>query len=173
MYLMAAPRSGLSLSQAGLLTVDDLRDTPDDARRYELIDGILLVSPEPVARHQRAAMRLGTALHLGCPEGFEAFGPFTLRLARDTEQPSVAVYELLDGAYVLAALVSGDESFDTTMPPDPASAEFPRQPRLTRSGWGASSATEGSTASGCAWAVRRSQRPEPAMTADVTAMSKR
>jgi len=92
MNLMAAPRSVLSLPQVGLLTVDDLQDTPDDARRYELIDGILLVSPGPVAPHQRAAMRLGTALHLGCPEGLEVFGPFTLRLSRHTEViPDVAV----------------------------------------------------------------------------------
>ncbi len=39
MNLMAAPRSVLSLPQAGLLTVDDLPDAPDDARRYELMTG--------------------------------------------------------------------------------------------------------------------------------------
>jgi hypothetical protein len=31
----------------GPCTVDDLENFPDDGNRYELIDGILLVSPAP------------------------------------------------------------------------------------------------------------------------------
>lgn len=92
MSLMTTNRSVLSLPQAGPLTVDDLQDTPDDARRYELIDGILLVSPGVVALHQRVAARLFTLLADLCPPDLEVLGPFTLRLARNTEViPDLAV----------------------------------------------------------------------------------
>jgi Uma2 family endonuclease len=39
-------------------TVDDLAQTPADGRRYELVDGSLIVSAAPVPRHQVAATRL-------------------------------------------------------------------------------------------------------------------
>ena len=42
-------------------TVADLADTPDDGLRYELVDGVLLVSPAPTQpppdRRRRAASR--------------------------------------------------------------------------------------------------------------------
>jgi hypothetical protein len=40
------------------LTVADLDDTPDDGQRYELDDGVLVVSPAPMAIHQRVLRRL-------------------------------------------------------------------------------------------------------------------
>jgi Uma2 family endonuclease len=39
-------------------TYDDLADTPDDGNRYEIINGELLVSPSPSAKHQRVLNRL-------------------------------------------------------------------------------------------------------------------
>jgi Uma2 family endonuclease len=41
---------------------DDIWDTPDDGKRYEVIDGALIVSPTPRVPHQRAVLRLATAL---------------------------------------------------------------------------------------------------------------
>ena len=39
-------------------TVDDLDRLPDDGLQYELLDGILLVSPAPIVRHQVVAANL-------------------------------------------------------------------------------------------------------------------
>lgn len=54
-----------------LLTVDDLENTPDDGRRYELVDGRLDVSAAPSSEHFRIANRLSTCLNLLCEGEFE------------------------------------------------------------------------------------------------------
>lgn len=41
-----------------LLDLGDLEATPDDGRRWEIIDGAFVVSPAPGLRHQRALKRL-------------------------------------------------------------------------------------------------------------------
>lgn len=43
-------------------TVDQVRAFPDDGNRYELVEGMLLVTPAPIPRHQLAANRLMFAL---------------------------------------------------------------------------------------------------------------
>ena len=43
-------------------TVDDLDKFPDDGNRYELLDGMLLVTPAPSAAHQIIASRIQTKL---------------------------------------------------------------------------------------------------------------
>jgi Uma2 family endonuclease len=57
----------------GEWTVEDLETLPDDGMRYEIIDGILQVSPSPVTAHQRAVLRLAVAFTAACPPGFEVF----------------------------------------------------------------------------------------------------
>jgi Uma2 family endonuclease len=57
-------------------TVDDLEMLPDDGLQYELLDGMLLVSPAPSINHQRAGARLFALLIKRCPAGFQAlFAP--------------------------------------------------------------------------------------------------
>lgn len=43
-------------------TTDDLRAFPRDGFRYELLDGLLLVTPAPGSAHQFVLSRLGTAI---------------------------------------------------------------------------------------------------------------
>ncbi|MEV6241160.1 Uma2 family endonuclease [Lentzea sp. NPDC051838] len=74
-------------------TVDDLEGTPDDGHRYELIDGMLLVSPTPAPRHQKISMKLGSRLDAECPEDLHVFAaPFAVRQSNNTElQPDLLV----------------------------------------------------------------------------------
>jgi Uma2 family endonuclease len=71
----------------------DLEHMPDDGRRYELIDGVLVVSSAPGKVHQRAALAMAVLLREACPSGFEVFmAPFAVALAEDTElQPDLVV----------------------------------------------------------------------------------
>jgi Uma2 family endonuclease len=43
-------------------TIDDLERLPDDGRRYELLDGRLLVTPSPVVKHQVVGFEIAKLL---------------------------------------------------------------------------------------------------------------
>ncbi len=49
------------------LTVEDLDAVPGDGRKYELDDGLLVVSPAPALDHQLVQQRLSEALGAACP----------------------------------------------------------------------------------------------------------
>lgn len=76
----------------------DLETMPADGRRYELIDGVLIVSAAPGRLHQRAAKRVTWVLDQACPPDFEVMvAPFAVALAEDTElQPDVVVARAAD-----------------------------------------------------------------------------
>ena len=65
--LPVAPPAG------GEWTVDLLDQIPDDNLKYEILDGILLVSPAPGPRHQRAILRLAMIINDRCPSDHEVF----------------------------------------------------------------------------------------------------
>lgn len=78
------------------LTVDDLENTPDDGRRYELADGRLDVSPAPTNKHFRAASRLNTFLNTLCQGELEiGEGPgVNLNSERTSHRiPDLAVFD--------------------------------------------------------------------------------
>lgn len=68
-----------------LFTVDDLERTPDDGRRYELVDGVLIVSPAPQVPHQLVLAELIFLLHGACPPGLFAVPGPGVRMSVDTE----------------------------------------------------------------------------------------
>ena len=76
----------------------DLDAMPDDGHRYELIDGILVVTPAPSARHQTIVLNLAIALKQACPDEFQVFvAPFDVALAVDTiVQPDLLVARRVD-----------------------------------------------------------------------------
>ncbi|MFE0023528.1 Uma2 family endonuclease [Amycolatopsis sp. NPDC059021] len=78
---------------SGPMTVRDLEGMPEDGRRYELIDGMLHVSPAPGRRHQKTGLRLCGMLEAACPPRLEVLiAPFAVRIGDRLElQPDVVV----------------------------------------------------------------------------------
>ena len=67
------------------LTYDDLADLPEDGHRYELIDGVLIVSPSPQLPHQDMVGNLYLLLRAACPAELKVvLAPFDVVLADDT-----------------------------------------------------------------------------------------
>lgn len=85
-------------------TADDLDAMPDDGRRYELVDGQLLVTPSPTLRHQSVSTELLFRLRLAVPPGLRVLSaPMDVRLGpRLQVQPDLLVVrdEGLEGARV-------------------------------------------------------------------------
>ena len=80
------------------LTRADLAHLPDDGHRYELLDGVLVVSPAPRWRHQEVLGNLYVQLKAACPAGVTVgLAPFAVAFADDTElQPDVFVARRAD-----------------------------------------------------------------------------
>lgn len=75
-------------------TVADLEAFPDDGNRYELLDGVLLVTPAPNFAHQLIAQRLGHLLmrELNAPTRVHVVSPGVVMAAPRTQlQPDLLV----------------------------------------------------------------------------------
>ncbi len=78
-----------------LYTVDDLEHFPDDGNRYELLDGVLLVTPQAAAVHQVVASRIQGDLIVALQKTGLAHvvGPGAVeRRPRTQLQPDILVY---------------------------------------------------------------------------------
>jgi Uma2 family endonuclease len=73
-------------------TADDLDRLPDDGRRYELLNGVLIVSPRPTTVHQLAAGLLTTLLTNSWPNELYVVPEPAVQLTEQTEfDPDIVV----------------------------------------------------------------------------------
>lgn len=79
-------------------TVDDLDRMPDDGLQYELLDGLLLVTPAPAPLHQLVAAQLFRVLDRARPDDFQVyFAPLDWQPDRRTSlQPDLLVIRTED-----------------------------------------------------------------------------
>lgn len=87
-----------ALPRSRALIRSDLEQLPDDGRRYELIDGALIVTPSPSLRHQRMLGQLYLLLTRGCPDDLLVLlAPFDVALDQHTVmQPDLVVARVSD-----------------------------------------------------------------------------
>ncbi|HEY3013637.1 MAG TPA: Uma2 family endonuclease [Nocardioides sp.] len=71
---------------------------PDDGRRHELLDGVLLMTPAPSTRHQDIVARLFVALSAAAPRSAKVLiAPFDVALSPATViEPDVVVARRID-----------------------------------------------------------------------------
>lgn len=85
----------------GEWTLDDWRDLPEDGNRYEVIDGVLYVTPTPLLVHQEAVARLHLLLSpylLGSRAGHLMFSPAEIAFEpKLVVQPDLFVTPLFEG----------------------------------------------------------------------------
>lgn len=74
-------------------TVDDLDRFPDDGSRYELLDGVLIVTPTPRQAHQVIAGRIQIRLGVALTDRASVVGPGAIsRPPRTQLEPDILVY---------------------------------------------------------------------------------
>lgn len=94
------------VAPSGPWQVDDLDRLPDSAQRYEIVDGSLLMSPPPSARHQGVAGLLGGMLRAAAPDGLAVVEATGVRVGSGLLVPDVIVARheaIWGGAATLAA----------------------------------------------------------------------
>ena len=95
---MGAMTSLAAIPTGRPFTVDDPEAMPDDGNRYEVIDGMLIVTPAPGWHHQEMGLTIYVVLREACPRDLRVMAaPFALRTAHDSEvQPDVLVTRYVD-----------------------------------------------------------------------------
>jgi len=84
---------GMALVTVPRYTVDDLERFPDDGNRYELLDGVLLVTPAPRAVHQIVVNRIQHRLTEAVGSAAHVVGPGAISVPPRTQlQPDILVY---------------------------------------------------------------------------------
>src|SRR5690348_11278011 len=84
---------GMALVTVPRYTVDDLDRFPEDGNRYELLDGVLLVTPAPRAVHQIVVNRIAYRLTEAAGAAAHVVGPGAISVPPHTQlQPAILVY---------------------------------------------------------------------------------
>lgn len=77
----------------GMFTAADLLDTPDDGRKYEVLEGALVVSPYARYVHQLWVKRSQDALDVGVPTGFVVLSGGNIDAGINAPVPDVLVVD--------------------------------------------------------------------------------
>jgi Uma2 family endonuclease len=90
----------LTQSLGGAFSVEEVWAIPDDGRRHELIEGVLIVTPAPGAAHQTCVLELAVLLRAGKSEDqLVLMAPFDWVAGRQTVlQPDLLVARRADVA---------------------------------------------------------------------------
>lgn len=79
------------------LTIDDLDLLPDDGNKYELDDGLLVVSPAPALIHQLVVQRLAVALDTASPQTLQVLPGPGIEMSRTQYRiPDLVVVQFSD-----------------------------------------------------------------------------
>lgn len=86
---------GSMAATTDLLTREDLDAMPDDGKRYELIEGEIVMSPSPRSRHQVVLAGLFRLLDGACPDHLRVlFAPLDVVLEEHSVvEPDLVVFE--------------------------------------------------------------------------------
>jgi Uma2 family endonuclease len=95
---MTADPGFAGIAEGRPYTVDDLEAMPDDGHRYELIDGVLIVTPAPGWYHQEGSGALFVQLRNVCTPKFRVLSaPFAVRTSMCNElRPDILVARYTD-----------------------------------------------------------------------------
>ncbi len=89
------PASGVRGPAQGRWTYDDYVSLPDDGKRYEVVEGVLYMTPAPNIRHQEVILCIAMHLYQNVHQpglGMVLFAPVDVELAPNTVvQPDVLV----------------------------------------------------------------------------------
>ncbi|WBB74371.1 Uma2 family endonuclease [Micromonospora sp. WMMD1128] len=127
--MTAAPES--FRSPEGGWTTDDLDGLPDEGRRrFELLDGNLIMSPSPTRLHQSIALMLGAALNETCPPDLDVTQGVEVRMSRrrsfipdllvtelDASLRNPAKYQPNEVLLVVEIVSEGSRSIDRVLKP--------------------------------------------------------
>lgn len=120
------------------LTYEDYTSFPDDGIRRELIEGEVQVTPSPVTRHQRIALRLARLLadHADEHHAGEVFiAPYDVVLSRhDVVQPDIAFVAAAHAHIVTEANVQGPPSLVVEVVSDPRTDRVRKRDLYARHG---------------------------------------
>ncbi len=100
----------MSVATSTKITWDDLLKTPEDNRRREIIDGELIVSPSPLADHQRVLRKLVNMVEnflLANPIGEMFFAPLDTILAQEQVLQPDLLYVSNERASIVSRWVYG------------------------------------------------------------------
>ena len=91
---MSASSATVPLQQ--MWTFEDLQALPEDVdwRRYEIVDGALVVSPGPALDHEFVIGEIRAVIMSALPAGFKVVGPITVDLHPSYRIPDLVVLPL-------------------------------------------------------------------------------